>query len=67
MEGVVAVKVLAGLITVEGDVGAVEVQNNLFWWRVMLIDKVMPEDFMGLDDCLSIHTTLQATQSRLAS
>lgn len=45
---VVAVKEAALLVAMEADIGGVKVENDLFGWLAVLIEKVLPQHPVGL-------------------
>ena len=45
---VVGIKELAGLVAMHRNVGAVKIQHDVFWWGLVLLNKVVPEQFIGL-------------------
>ena len=55
---VVAIEELAGLIPVDRNIGTVKVQHDLLGWFVMLLDEVVPEQFMGLHHRLPVCSLL---------
>lgn len=44
------------------DVGAIEIQNQLFWWRLMLVDELPPQYQVSLDNRLAIYAALHPAQ-----
>jgi len=63
---VVGIKELARLVAVHRDVGTVKIQHDFLRRFLVLLDEVMPQQFMGFDHCLPIHALLHPTQGRFA-
>ena len=45
---VAGIKELAGLVAMHRNVGAIKIQHDVFWWGLVLLNKVVPEQFIGL-------------------
>ena len=63
---VVPVKVLDRLLTVQRNIGTIEIQNQLFWWHLMLVNELLPQYPVSLDNRLAIHATFHPAQRGLA-
>ena len=62
---VIAVKELAGLLAVHGNIVVIKVQHDLLGWLVMLLNEVMPQQLMGLHHRLPVYLLLAPSQCRL--
>ena len=59
---VISVKELAGLVAMHRNVGAIEVQHDFLGWGVVLLNEVMPQQFVGLDHGLPVYALLHSAQ-----
>jgi hypothetical protein len=59
---VVGIKELAGLVAMHRNVGAVKIQHDFFWWGLVLLNKVVSEQFMSFNNGLPVHSLLHPAQ-----
>ncbi len=57
---------LAGLVSMNRNVGALKIQHDFSGRSFVLLNEVMPQQFLGVEHCLQVHALLHPAQGRFA-